>query len=117
VTEKKQLNPILLIVVIVVGILIVGLAGYFVLIRPQGAKIKTIKKQQAAAEATLAAYHQKVLAARSAPKIRVADVYRLARSRRSRLSRSGRTPSFRSPSRSTGRSMTWPIFCTACARS
>jgi type IV pilus assembly protein PilO len=79
VTEKKQLNPILLIVVIVVGILIVGLAGYFVLIRPQGAKIKTIKKQQAAAEATLAAYHQKVLAARSAPKIRVADVYRLAK--------------------------------------
>jgi type IV pilus assembly protein PilO len=79
VTEKKQLNPIVMIVVIVIGILIVGLAGYFVLIRPQGAKIKTIKKQQAAAEATLAAYHQKVLAARSAPKIRVADVYRLAK--------------------------------------
>ena len=77
--EKKQINPILLIGLIVVGVLIVGLAGYFMLVRPQGAKIKDLKKQQAAAEATLAAYHQKVLAARSAPKIRVADVYRLAK--------------------------------------
>lgn len=84
-TEKKQVNPILLIVLIVVGILIVGLAGYFVLIRPQGAKIKAIKKQEAAAEATLAAYHQKVLAARSAPKIRIADVYRLAKAMPSKV--------------------------------
>ena len=77
--ERKPLNPVVLIVVIVLGVVLFGAAGYFVLIRPQGAKLKQLKEQQASAQATLAAYHQKVLAARSAPKIRVADVYRLAK--------------------------------------
>jgi type IV pilus assembly protein PilO len=79
VKERKPVNPVVLIVLIVFGVLIVGAAGYFMLIRPQGAKIKHIKAQQDSANATLAAYHQKVLAARAAPKIRVADVYRLAK--------------------------------------
>ena len=77
--ERKPLNPIVLIVVIVLGMLVFGAAGYFVLVKPQGSKLKGIKQHEADAQAALAAYNQKVVAARSAPKIQVADVYRLAK--------------------------------------
>jgi Pilus assembly protein, PilO len=62
-----------------VWMLIVGVVGYFALIKPQGAKLKSIKAKESTAQAALAAYNQKVVAARSAPKIEVADVYRLAK--------------------------------------
>ena len=77
--KGKPLNPIVLIVLVVLGTFVVGLLGYFVLVRPQGAKLKHIKADEQAAQAKLDAYHQKVLAARAAPKIQVADVYRLAK--------------------------------------
>jgi type IV pilus assembly protein PilO len=76
---KKPLNPIVLIVLIVVGMLIFGAAGYFVVVKPQGSKVKSLKQKEADAQAALAAYNQKVDAARSAPKIQIADVYRLAK--------------------------------------
>jgi hypothetical protein len=77
---KQKLNAnVLKIIVVVFGALVVLAIGYFVLIKPQGAKLKQIKSQEADARQTLAAYTQKVAAARSAPKIRVADVYRLAK--------------------------------------
>ena len=76
---KKPLNPIVLIVLIVFGMLVFGAAGYFVVVKPQGSKVKSIKQQEADAQAALAAYNQKVDAARSAPKIQIADVYRLAK--------------------------------------
>jgi type IV pilus assembly protein PilO len=76
---KKPLNPIVLIVLIVVGMLVFGAGGYFVVVKPQGSKVKSIKQQEADAQAALAAYNQKVDAARSAPKIQIADVYRLAK--------------------------------------
>jgi type IV pilus assembly protein PilO len=77
VKERKAL--ILRIAIVVFGALVVVALGYFVLIKPQGAKLKHIKSQEADARQTLAAYSHKVAAARSAPKIRVADVYRLAK--------------------------------------
>ena len=77
--ERKPLHPIVLIVVILLGMLIFGFAGYFVLVKPQGSTLKSIKEKEANAQAALAAYNQKVVAARSAPKIRIADVYRLAK--------------------------------------
>jgi type IV pilus assembly protein PilO len=77
--ERKPVTPAVLIAVIVVGALVAALAGYFVLVKPQGAKLKTLKAQEQTAQATLDAYNQKLAAARSAPKIRVADVYRLAK--------------------------------------
>ena len=75
--ERKAL--ILRIVAIVLGALLLLAVGYFALIRPEGAKLKKLKAQETDARQTLAAYSQKVAAARSAPKIRVADVYRLAK--------------------------------------
>lgn len=78
-TAKKPLHPFALIGLALLGVVVVAAAGYFILIRPQGAKLKQLRADQQTAQASLDAYHQKVLAARSAPKIRVADVYRLAK--------------------------------------
>lgn len=77
--SRKPLNPRLAIALVVIGTLIVGALGYFVLVHPQGAKLNHLKADEQAAQAKLDAYHQKVLAARSAPKIQIADVYRLAK--------------------------------------
>jgi type IV pilus assembly protein PilO len=79
VSERKPLNPIVQIVIAVVGAVVLGVAGYFLLVRPEGAKLKQIKAKESDAQQALAAYDQKVAAARSAPKIRIADVYRLAK--------------------------------------
>ena len=76
---KAQKDLILRLALIVLGALVVLALGYFVLIRPEGAKLKRIKASEADARQALAAYNNKVAAARSAPKIRVADVYRLAK--------------------------------------
>jgi type IV pilus assembly protein PilO len=79
VSEREPLNPIVQIVIAVVGAVVLGVAGYFLLVRPEGAKLKQIKAKESDAQQALAAYDQKVAAARSAPKIRIADVYRLAK--------------------------------------
>ena len=76
---KKPLPPLALIGLALLGVLVVAAAGYFMLIKPQGAKLKQLKADQQTAQSSLDSYHQKVLAARSAPKIRIADVYRLAK--------------------------------------
>jgi type IV pilus assembly protein PilO len=79
VSQRTTLNPIVQIVVAIVGALILAAAGYFLLIQPEGAKLKRIKASESDAQQAIAAYSQKVAAARSAPKIRIADVYRLAK--------------------------------------
>jgi Pilus assembly protein, PilO len=79
VKERKPLPPAALIGIILGGVLVVGLAGWFLLVRPQGTKLKDLKRQAVDVEQKLAAYNQQVAAARSAPKIEVADVYRLAK--------------------------------------
>ena len=77
--KGKQLDSKALIGIIVGAILIVGLAGWFMLIRPQGAKVKSLKAEAVAVQGKIDAYNQQVAAARTAPKIEVADVYRLAK--------------------------------------
>jgi type IV pilus assembly protein PilO len=79
VTKLKSLHPVALIGLIVGGVLILGLAGWFLLVRPQGAKLDDLKRQTADAQGRLDAYNQQVAAARAAPEIKVADVYRLAK--------------------------------------
>jgi type IV pilus assembly protein PilO len=75
----KALPPEALIGIIVGAVLVFGLAGWFLLVRPQGAKVKDLKAQAAEVQAKIDAYHQQVASARAAPKIEVADVYRLAK--------------------------------------
>jgi type IV pilus assembly protein PilO len=79
VTERKPLNPTVVIVLVLVGVVVVGVVGYFGLIPPQGKKLHRIKSDERSAQAALDAYNHKVLVARSAPKIRIADIYRLAK--------------------------------------
>jgi type IV pilus assembly protein PilO len=75
----QSLGPGALIGIIVGTVLVVGLAGWFLLVRPQGAKVKDLKAQTAEVQSKIDAYRQQVAAARAVPKIEVADVYRLAK--------------------------------------
>jgi len=75
----KSLPPGALIGIMVGAVLVFGLAGWFFLVRPQGAKLTALKTQATEVQSKIDAYHQQVAAARAAPKIEVADVYRLAK--------------------------------------
>jgi type IV pilus assembly protein PilO len=77
--KGKQLHPGALIGIIVGAVLVVGLAGWFLLVHPQGSNLKKLKAESADVQAKIDAYNQQVTAARTAPKIEVADVYRLAK--------------------------------------
>jgi type IV pilus assembly protein PilO len=79
VKERKPLPQAAVIGLIVGAVLVVGFAGWFLLVRPQGAKLNDLKRQTADVQLRIDAYNQQVAAARSAPKIEVADVYRLAK--------------------------------------
>jgi type IV pilus assembly protein PilO len=76
---KKPMNPTVVIVLVILGVVVLGVAGYFGLIPPEGAKVKRIKADEQAAQAAIDDYNHKVQLARSTPKIRIADVYRLAK--------------------------------------
>ena len=78
-TQIKGLSQNALIAIVVGGVLIFGLATWFLLVRPQGGKAANLKEQAASVQQKIDAYRQQAAAARSAPKIQVADVYRLAK--------------------------------------
>jgi type IV pilus assembly protein PilO len=75
----KSLPPAAMIAIVVGAVLVVGLAGWFLLVRPQGGKLNDLKREAADVQLKIDAYNQQVAAARSAPEIEVADVYRLAK--------------------------------------
>jgi type IV pilus assembly protein PilO len=79
VKQRKPLPTGAVIGIIVGAVLVLGLAGWFLLIHPQGSKLADLKRQAQDVQQKLDAYHQQVAAARAAPKIEVADVYRLAK--------------------------------------
>jgi hypothetical protein len=81
----KQLPFPALIAIIVGSVLLVGFMGWFLLVRPQGGKLADLKQQTADMQQRIDAYNQQVAAARSAPKIEVADVYRLAKAMPDRI--------------------------------
>jgi type IV pilus assembly protein PilO len=58
---------------------VLGFAAWFLVVHPQGGKLNDLKRQSQDVEQKIQAYEQQVAAARSAPKIEVADVYRLAK--------------------------------------
>ena len=77
--NRKALPQNAMIAVVVGAVLVLGLAGWFLLVHPQGGKVANLKAQAADVQARIDAYNQQVAAARSRPKIEVADVYRLAK--------------------------------------
>lgn len=74
----KNLKPPVLIALIVAGVLIFGAALWFGLVHPQSSKLKSLKGQAAAIQQQIDDQRAKTAAARGAPKIHFADVYRLA---------------------------------------
>jgi type IV pilus assembly PilO-like protein len=64
---------------IVVGLLVYGLAGYFVLISPQRGKAADLKKETAATEQQIEQYRMLAAQAKAAPPIRVAELFRLTK--------------------------------------
>jgi type IV pilus assembly protein PilO len=75
----KPVSQSILIAAIVGGVFVLGIAVWFLLVHPQGGKLTDLKKQAADVQEKIDVYHQQVVAARSTPKIEVADVYRLAK--------------------------------------
>jgi type IV pilus assembly protein PilO len=77
--EGKKLKPPVLIALVVAGVLVFGLAAWFALVRPQSGKVKGLKAEAASLQQQIDDQRAKTAAARGAPKIHVADVYRLAK--------------------------------------
>ena len=77
--EAKKLKPPVLIALIVVGVLVVGLGGWFALVHPQAAKAKKLKAEQAQVQQQIDDQKAQTARARGVPPIHVADVYRLAK--------------------------------------
>jgi type IV pilus assembly protein PilO len=77
--NAKSLSQNSLIGIIVGGVLVFGLAVWFLLVHPQGGKLNNLKREGTDVQEKIDAYHQQVAAARSTPRIEVADVYRLAK--------------------------------------
>lgn len=77
--DLKNLKPPVLIALIVAGVLIFGAALWFALVRPQSAKLKSLTAESGSLQQQIDDQRAKTAAARGAPKIRVADVYRLAK--------------------------------------
>lgn len=78
-TERKQLSPAALISLVVGVVLVVGFGAWFLLVHPQGGKLNDLKRETQDVQERIDAYQRQVAAARSAPKIEIADVYRLAK--------------------------------------
>lgn len=79
-TTSKQRVPLWVqIVVAVVAAQAVGAAGYFVLVQPRKVEAKRLAHEIDAADQRIADYRAKSLAAKGRPKIRSADIFRLAK--------------------------------------
>ncbi len=58
--KPLSVHPVVKIVAVVLGVLVLGLIGYVAAVKPEGAKVKRIRAEEATAQAALAAYDQKV---------------------------------------------------------
>jgi hypothetical protein len=76
-TKGKPTAPV--IAGIVVGLLVYGLAGYFLLISPQRSKATDLKKQTEAMQQQIVQYRTLAAQAKSTPPIRVAELFRLTK--------------------------------------
>ena len=78
-TTKQRLPLWAQIALVVVGVLVLGAAAYFGLIRPKKAEAARLQKETDAAKAQVTDYYAKSAAVKGRPKIRSADLFRLAK--------------------------------------
>lgn len=67
------------VIAVVVGLLVYGLVGYFVLISPQRGKAGDLKRETAATQQQIDQYRALAAQARATPPIRVAELFRLTK--------------------------------------
>jgi hypothetical protein len=78
-TTKQRLPVWAQIALVVAGVLVVGAAAYFGLIRPKKAEAARLQKETDAAKTQIDDYYAKSAAVKGQPKIRSADLFRLAK--------------------------------------
>ncbi len=78
-TTKQRLPLWAQIALVVVGVLVLGAAAFFGLIRPKKAEAARLQKETDAAKAQVTDYYAKSAAVKGRPKIRSADLFRLAK--------------------------------------
>ena len=78
-TTKQRLPLPAKIALVVVGVLVLGAAAYFGLIRPKKAEAARLQKETDATKAQVDDYYAKSAAVKGRPKIRSADLFRLAK--------------------------------------
>ena len=77
--KSNSIPQPLVIVLIVVGFLIAGLGGYFVLIGPQRSEAASLDKEIADTQSSIESARALTLQAKQGAKIRVADIFRLTK--------------------------------------
>ena len=78
-TTKQRLPLAARIALVVVGVLVLGAAAYFGLVRPKKAEAARLQKETDAAKTQISDYYAKSAAVKGRPKIRSADLFRLAK--------------------------------------
>jgi Pilus assembly protein, PilO len=78
-TTKQRLPLWAQIALVVVGVVVLGAAAYFGLIRSKKAEAARLQKETDAAKAQISDYYAKSAAVKGRPKIRSADLFRLAK--------------------------------------
>jgi hypothetical protein len=78
-TSKQRVPIWAQVVIAVVAALFVAAGGYFVLVTPRKAEATMLQREIEAADQRIADYRAKSLAAKGRPKIRTADIFRLAK--------------------------------------
>jgi Tfp pilus assembly protein PilO len=81
VKQKKPLPKGAIIGLVVVAALLVAFVGYSILVKPQKTRLKSVQAEILATQQTIDLYKQQAQQSQptAAPKVRVADIYRLAR--------------------------------------
>ena len=88
-TTKRRLPLVAQIALVVVGVLVLGAAAYFGLVGPKKAEAARLQSEVDATQAQIDDYQAKSLAAKGRPKIRSADLFRLAEAMPSQADMSG----------------------------
>jgi hypothetical protein len=88
-TTKQRLPLPAQIALVVVGVLVLGAAAYFGLVRPKKAEAARLQTEIDAAKTQISDYYAKSVAVKGRPKIRSADLFRLAKAMPSQADMSG----------------------------
>jgi Tfp pilus assembly protein PilO len=79
VKQRKPTPPLALGGIVLAVVVVFAVAAWFLLVRPKAAEVKDLQAQAKSVQAQIDDLRTRTTSARSAPRIRVADLYRLAK--------------------------------------